>query len=60
MAGSVEQRFTVKQDSRDKTWLVWDGLLKRPAELKGEELKGLAFSAAETLTDTLNADHSSD
>jgi hypothetical protein len=37
--------------------LVWDGLLKRPVELKGEELKDLALSAAETLRDALNADH---
>jgi hypothetical protein len=60
MAGRVEQRFTVKQDGSGKTWLVWDGLLKRPSVLKGEELKDLAFSAAETLRDALNADHPDD
>jgi hypothetical protein len=60
MAEPEKQRFTVKQDSSGKTWLVWDSLLQRPALLKGEELKNLALSAAETLRETLNADHSRD
>jgi hypothetical protein len=59
MAESLQQRFTVKQGSSGKTWLVWDGWLKQTAVLKGEELRDLSFSAAETLRDTLNADHSS-
>jgi hypothetical protein len=57
---SAQHRFVVKQDGRGPTWVVWDGLLKRPAVLKAEKLEGLAFSAAEALGDTLNADLSSD
>jgi hypothetical protein len=60
MAESAEQRFSVRQDGSGKTWLVWDGLLKRPAVLKGKELNDLAFSAAEALRDALNADHPGD
>lgn len=60
MEESLWPRFTVKEDSTGMTWLVWDRLLGRPAVMKGEELKDLAFSAAETLKDTLNADHPCD
>lgn len=49
-------RFLVRQDGSGTHWMVWDRLLKRPARLKGEELVKLAFSAAETLKDSLNAD----
>ena len=57
MTESAHHRFVVKQDSSSKSWMVWDRLLERPAMLKGEELSKLAFSSAETLKDTLNADN---
>jgi hypothetical protein len=60
MTEPAEERFSVKPDGSSKTWLVWDGLLKRPAVLKGKDLNDLAFSAAEALKDALNADHPSD
>lgn len=58
MTNAVQQpRFLVRPNNDGKTWMVWDRLLERPAMLKGEELDKLAFSAAETLRDTLNADN---
>jgi hypothetical protein len=61
MTVSVQQpRYVVRQSDDSKTWMVWDLLLQRPAVLKREELNKLAFSAAETLRDTLNADNQSD
>ena len=40
--------------------MVWDRVLNCPAMLKEEVVDKLAFSAAETLMETLNADNPSD
>ena len=60
MVESLLPRFLVRQDGSGTKWMVWDRLLKQPAMLKSEKLVKLAFSAAETLRDSLNADPPTD
>ena len=60
MTEFVRQPRFIRKNDDGETWMVWDRVLNCLAMLKEEELDKLAFSAAETLMETLNADNPSD